>query len=875
MAPRSASAVSAASASGGVNGTKWTRPARRAASALSAGSSEPSPTRTRSASGTSAIASTSSGKPAPRAQEPLVEHERPPRPDAEARAERPARPRRRPLGHVADDRRAGDPALGREAVGDRVVHRQHEVAAGGEPRLDGPPRPPDPGAPVGRVEPGVPLAGVVDERRPAPPPGPPPRPRREGGEDVEVARVVDVDPGAERERAAERAVGVPEQARPVRGRRRQRPRPHAVGERARRAGRPEPDGPDLGPGADEGADLAERPRRPRDVPEVGEHDPGWGRRRRRHGRPGGRGGGAPGGARGGGAETKGAAQTYVTDGPESLPDPPPAGPLRPAPPPGSAPAVTFRRLLLGLAALAVGVLVGLPVVRLLQPSAGPAPGGADAARGAAPTAVVETVQLGADGPPPAAEIEVPDLVDISQQTRAVAAAVKPTVAYVEVAVPAASGFGRSSTEAGSGVILSPAGYVLTNAHVVARAGDVTVYLPMDKREYRAEVVGADPTTDIAVIRLLEVGVGADPPLPVASLGDSDGLEVGEFVLAVGSPFRLTNTVTSGIVSALGRGGLYAIESEFAIEDFIQTDAAINQGNSGGALVNLRGEVVGIVTAIASESGYYEGYGFAVPVNLARRVAEDLIQYGEVRRGYLGVEVFPMNAADARERGMPTVEGVLVTGVVRGGPAARAGLRAGDVLLEVGGRDVDEPNQFQSRLAMSRPREPVPLAVWRDGERRELRAVLADPADEALETWFANRTPAAAMPPEAAPARGPPADGGAELGRPVPRPHAGRAAPVRVRRVRRVRRPRQRRRARRAPARDGRGRGRGPARRDGRGGPGRPRAPGPPRRAGAPPRPPPRRADGVLRPGLAVRRGVARAGRRGRGRALAPPHTLSS
>ena len=412
--------------------------------------------------------------------------------------------------------------------------------------------------------------------------------------------------------------------------------------------------------------------------------------------------------------------------------------------------MTLRRLLLGLAALAVGVLVGLPLIRLIQPSAGPAPGGAESGREAAPTAVVETVQLGADGPPPAEAFEVPDLVDVSRQTQAVAEAVKPPVVYVQVAVPAAGGFGRSSTEAGSGVILSPAGYVLTNAHVVAQAGDVTVYLPADKREYRAEVVGSDPTTDVAVLRLLEVGVGADPPLPVASLGDSDGLEVGESVLAVGSPYSLTNTVTSGIVSALGRGGLYAIKSEFAIEDFIQTDAAINLGNSGGALVNLRGEVVGVVTAIASESGYYEGYGFAIPINLARRVAEDLIQYGEVRRGYLGVEVLPMYAADARERGMPTVEGVLVGDVIRGGPAARAGLRAGDVLLEVGGRDVDEPNQFQSRLAMSRPREAVPLAVWRDGERRELRAVLADPADAALETWFANRTPAAALPPEAAP-----------------------------------------------------------------------------------------------------------------------------
>ena len=408
--------------------------------------------------------------------------------------------------------------------------------------------------------------------------------------------------------------------------------------------------------------------------------------------------------------------------------------------------MTLRRLLLGLAALAVGVLVGLPIVRLVQPDAGVRPGAAPSAREPAPTAVVEAApRLGADGPPPAATTQVPDLVDISRQTVAVAKAVEPAVVYVEVTSPAAGGFGRSTTEAGSGILLSAGGYVLTNAHVVARGGDVGVYLPTDKREYRAEVVGADETTDIAVLRLLEVGVGGDPPLPVASLGDSDALDVGEWVLAVGSPFRLTNTFTSGIVSALGRGGLYAIESEFAIEDFIQTDAAINQGNSGGALVNLQGEVVGVVTAIASESGYYEGYGFAVPINLAQRVAEDLIQYGEVRRGYLGVEVYSVSAADARERGMATVEGVLVRGVIRDGPAARAGLVSGDVLLEVGGRDVDEPNQFQSRLAMSRPSEPIDLAVWRDGERRVLRAVLAEPGDPRLETWFASRTPAAALP----------------------------------------------------------------------------------------------------------------------------------
>lgn len=413
--------------------------------------------------------------------------------------------------------------------------------------------------------------------------------------------------------------------------------------------------------------------------------------------------------------------------------------------------VTLRRLLFGLAAMAVGVLIGLPMVQALQPDP-PAASASSVPQAATAPTVVETVQIGAEGPPPAAPIDAPDIADVSRQTGEVVRAVKPTVVYIEVSYGPTNAYGRANTEAGSGVIISPSGYVVTNAHVVARAGDVTVFLPEDKREYRAEVVGRDPTTDIAVLRLLEVGVGEDAPLPVASLGDSDDLEVGEWVLAVGSPFRLTNTVTLGIVSALGRGGLQAINNEFAIEDFIQTDAAINQGNSGGALVDLQGQVVGVVTAIASESGYYEGYGLAVPINLARRVAEDLIQYGEVRRGYLGVEVWPVSLADARERGMGSVEGVLVGRVIDDGPARRAGLRAGDVLLEVGGRPVDEPNQFQSRLAMSRPDEPVGLTVWRNGERQELEAVLTDPRDPTLEEWFASRPPVANGPDAPAPER---------------------------------------------------------------------------------------------------------------------------
>ena len=413
--------------------------------------------------------------------------------------------------------------------------------------------------------------------------------------------------------------------------------------------------------------------------------------------------------------------------------------------------MSFRRILFGLAALAVGVLVAFPLVRYLAP--GPdGPGGAAGPGGVAPSArpvAVEPVELGGDE-----VIEVgdaPDWAAFNRQTTAVARAVTPAVVYVRVDL----GGGARSTEAGSGVILSADGYVMTSSHVVERPGRVSVLLP-DKREFEAEVVGRDPTTDVAVLRLLEVGVDDPRPLPVARRGDSNGVEGGEWVLAIGSPCRLTSTVTSGIVSATGRQ-VGIIRDEFSIEDFIQTDAAINPGSSGGAVANLRGEVVALVTAIATEGGSYEGYGFAVPMNLALRVAEDLIAYGETRRGYLGVEIRPVTAADAREIGMDRVRGVLVVATVQQGAAARAGLRPGDVLLQVGGRRVDEPNQFQSRLAQSRPGERVGLTVWRGGDELEFETELIGREAPAFEEWFATRdepaAPAPEAPPQAAPAQG--------------------------------------------------------------------------------------------------------------------------
>ena len=403
--------------------------------------------------------------------------------------------------------------------------------------------------------------------------------------------------------------------------------------------------------------------------------------------------------------------------------------------------MTPRRILFALAALATGVLVGLPIARVLMPPPPPPILDGTAPLPAAPTSA-QPIELGVP-PDEEEEIEAPDWVAFNDQVTRAVARTSPAVVYIQATVGRTGadvygGYEGGTTEAGSGVLLTPDGYILTNAHVVSRASRIGVGL-LDKREFEAEVVGLDPTTDLAVLRLLEVGVDDADPLPVLALGDSDDVQVGQWVLAVGSPFRLRNTVTQGIVSATGRSGLEIVRDEFAIEDFIQTDAAINPGSSGGALVDYRGQAVGIVTAIATESGSYEGYGFAVPINLARRVAEDLISFGEVRRGYLGVEVREVLLADARELGLDRVRGVRVMGVVDGGAADRAGVLAGDVLLEVQGMPVDAANQFQSRLAQTRPGETVELTVWRGGDAVGLEADLIARAPT-FQDWTAQRAP---------------------------------------------------------------------------------------------------------------------------------------
>ena len=278
---------------------------------------------------------------------------------------------------------------------------------------------------------------------------------------------------------------------------------------------------------------------------------------------------------------------------------------------------------------------------------------------------------------------------------------------------------------GSGFIISEDGYILTNNHVVDDADALTVFL-QDRRSFPAEIVGRDPFTDVAVIKI------DAPDLTKLNFGTSADLRVGEWIVAIGNPGfsggsdPLDYTVTVGIVSALGRPlGLLGrglqedaetrANAQWAIEDFIQTDAVINPGNSGGPMVNLRGQVVGINSAIASPTGFYQGYGFAIPIDLAHRVMEDLVEYGRVRRARLGVAMGPIDNVSAESYGLPTVAGVELRSVIEGGPAEAHGLRAYDVIVEIDDQPIVYMGQLQQAIAMKRPRDRVRVGIYRDGE----------------------------------------------------------------------------------------------------------------------------------------------------------------
>ena len=271
---------------------------------------------------------------------------------------------------------------------------------------------------------------------------------------------------------------------------------------------------------------------------------------------------------------------------------------------------------------------------------------------------------------------------------------------------------------GSGLVIDPSGVILTNRHVVADGRDITVRLH-DGREFKATKVVADPQADLAVLRIEGAG-----RLTAAKLGDSDKAEVGDWVLAMGNPFGLEGTVTAGIISAKGRG--VGINER---ENFIQTDAAINPGNSGGPLVNLDGEVIGINTAISSRSGGNEGVGFAIPINLAKWVADQLSHGGTVHRARLGVIIQPLTSDLAKQFGLKPGEGALVADVAAGSPAAKIGLKAGDVIVEFAGKAVSTPQELQAIVEQAAIGRDQSLAVLRDGKRIELTVRLAEQPGE--------------------------------------------------------------------------------------------------------------------------------------------------
>lgn len=270
---------------------------------------------------------------------------------------------------------------------------------------------------------------------------------------------------------------------------------------------------------------------------------------------------------------------------------------------------------------------------------------------------------------------------------------------------------------GSGVIVSPDGYILTNNHVIDNAREVTVTLP-DKREFTGKIIGTDPKTDLAVVKIDATN------LPTIAWGDASKLQVGEYVLAVGNPFGLNSTVTLGIVSAVGRGHMGITQ----YEDFIQTDAAINPGNSGGALVNTKGELVGINTAIFSQTGGYQGVGFAVSTTMGKPIYESLVKTGKVVRGYLGIGIQDLNQELAKSFHIKDSKGALVSDVKDDSPADQAGLKQGDVIIEYQGTPVEDAVALQRLVTRTPVGSKVPVKVIRDGREREITVTIGEQPD---------------------------------------------------------------------------------------------------------------------------------------------------
>lgn len=309
--------------------------------------------------------------------------------------------------------------------------------------------------------------------------------------------------------------------------------------------------------------------------------------------------------------------------------------------------------------------------------------------------------------PPTVAIPMVDFTSVAAKTTPCVVHIKTTASNNNSSVGemwTGNGNGGSS---GSGVIISQDGYIVTNYHVIEGSNSIEVILN-NRRNLEAKVIGTDPSTDLAVIKVQNTN------LNYITFGDSDKLQVGEWVMAVGNPFNLASTVTTGIVSAKARN-INILDDNLAIESFVQTDAAVNPGNSGGALVNLTGQLIGVNTAIATPTGYYAGYAFAVPVNIVRKVVTDIIEFGEVKRGFLGVSIRGIDGKLATKYDLDDVEGVLVANVNINSAAADAGIEQGDIILEVEGIRVNSAPELQERISLHRPGARVSLLIKRDSK----------------------------------------------------------------------------------------------------------------------------------------------------------------
>lgn len=268
---------------------------------------------------------------------------------------------------------------------------------------------------------------------------------------------------------------------------------------------------------------------------------------------------------------------------------------------------------------------------------------------------------------------------------------------------------------GSGVIITEDGYIVTNNHVIAGADKIEVTLN-DRREYTAELIGTDASTDVALLRIREKG------LPFLNYGNSDAVRIGEWALAVGNPFNLNSTVTAGIISAKGRNNILDV-SKRPIESFIQTDAAVNPGNSGGALVNTNGELIGINTAIASNNGAYQGYSFAVPVNIVKKIVSDMVEFGTVQRAYIGVSIQDINSKFASEKNIKHLNGIYVNGVNAGGSAQEAGIEEGDVIAKIQDIPVASVSELQEQVSRYRPGDKINVLVYRNNREMNVPVTL--------------------------------------------------------------------------------------------------------------------------------------------------------